>query len=178
MTPENPIAEFEISSGAQRGSRLTLYAGRLAYQGGDAMESVPLAHLASVGVAFERDPLKLNWAIVLLVLALILLAVSGPLQGGIAALAGSIKEHAGRESLDSVLLATFSVLGGLARTLPFLAALLAAVAVALLVIFWLGLTTLTLGFAAVERAYLVRGRNPLLIQFAEVVAAQLALRKD
>ena len=152
MTPDNPIAEFEISSGTQRGSRLTLYASRLAYQGRDAMESVPLAHLASVAVAFERDPRKLYWAIALLVLALILLAVSGPLQGGIAALAGGIKDHAGRESLESALLGTFSVLGNLARLLP-------------------------LSFAAVERAYSVRGRNPFLIQFAEFVAAQLALRK-
>lgn len=141
------------------------------------METVPLAHLAAVGVAFERDPRKLNWAIVLLVFALILLAVSGPLQGGIAALVGGIKEHAGRESLESALLATFSVLGALARLLPFLAALLAAIAVALLALFWLGLTTLSLSFAAVERSYSVRGRNPLLVQFAEVVAAQLASRK-
>ena len=177
MTPDNPIAEFEISSGTQRGSRLTLYASRLAYQGRDAMESVPLAHLASVAVAFERDPRKLYWAIALLVLALILLAVSGPLQGGIAALAGGIKDHAGRETLESALLGTFSVLGNLARLLPLLAALLAALAVALLVFFWLGVTTLTLSFAAVERAYSVRGRNPFLIQFAEFVAAQLALRK-
>ena len=177
MTSENPIAEFEISSGSQRGSRLTLYASRLAYQGGDAMETVPLAHLASVGVAFERDPRKLYWAVVLLVLALVLLAVSGPLQGGIAALVGGIKEHAGRESLESALLGTFSVLGGLARLLPFLAALLAALAVTLLVFFWLGVTTLTLSYAVVERAYSVRGRNPFLIQFAEVVAAQLAARR-
>ena len=177
MTPENPLAEFEISSGARRGSRLTLYAGGLAYQGGDAMETVPLAHLAAVGVVFERDPRKLNWAIVLLVVALILLAVSGPLQAGAAGLAAGIKEHVGRESLDSLLLAVFSMLGGLARLLPVLAALLAAIAVALLVFFWLGLTTLTLSFAALERAYSVRGRNPLLFQFAEVVAAQLAARK-
>ena len=177
MTPDNPIAEFEISSGPQRGSRLTLYASRLAYQGGDAMETVPLAHLASVGVAFERDPRKLNWAIALLVLALILLAVSGPLSSGIASLVAGIREHSGRESADSVLLATFSVLGALARLLPMLAAVLAAIAAALGVFFWLGLTRLTLGFAALDRSYSVRGRNPLLIQFAEVVAAQIALRK-
>ena len=59
-----------------------------------------------------------------------------------------------------------------------LAAVLAAIAAALGVFFWLGQTRLTLGFAALERSYSVRGRNPLLIQFAEVVAAQLASRKD
>ena len=177
MTAELPIAEFEISSGAQRGSRLTLYPSRLAYQGGDAMETVSLVHLASVGVAFERDARKFNWAIALLVLALILLSVSGPISSGIASVVVGVKENAARESADSVLLTTFSALGAVARLLPALAAVLAATAVALGVYFWLGLTTLALGFAAGEREYSVRGRNPLLIQFAEVVAAQLALRK-
>jgi hypothetical protein len=36
------------------------------------------------------------------------------------------------------------------------------------------LTTLTLSFAATERAFPVRGRNHLLVQFAEAVAEQLA----
>jgi hypothetical protein len=177
VTPDDPLAEFEISSGALRGSRLTLYANRLVHAGGESMETVPLGQLASVGVAFERDPGKLNWAIVLLVLALMLLAISGPMQSGIAALAAGIKENPGRESLEGVLLASFSVLGGLARLLPVLALVLAAVAVALLVFFWLGVTTLRLNFAAVEREFAVRGRNLFLIQFAETVAAQLAARK-
>ena len=177
MTPDSPLAEFEFSSGAQRGSRLTLYANRLLHHGGDSMETVPLAQLASVRVAFERDPRKLNWAIGLLVVALLLVAVSGPMHGGVTALAAGIKEHSGRESLDSLLLASFSVLGGIARSLPMLAAMLAAIAAALAALFWMGLTTLNLSFAATERFYAVRGRNPLLIQFAELVATQLASRK-
>ena len=174
MSLDSLLAEFEIGSGVLSGSRLTLYANRLVLHGGDAMETVPLAHLASVRVAFERDPRKLNWAVAMLVVALILAMVSGPLQGWIAALAASVKEHAGRESLEAVLLASFSALGGLARLLSPLAVALAAAAVALLVFFWLGLTTLTLSFAAVERAFPVRGRNIFLVQFAEAVAAQLA----
>ena len=177
MTPDSPLAEFEFSSGAQRGSRLTLYANRLLHHGGDSMETVPLAQLASVRVAFERDPRKLNWAIGLLVVALLLVAVSGPMHGGVTALAAGIKEHSGRESLDSLLLASFSVLGAIARSLPMFAALLAAIAAALAALFWMGLTTLTLSFAATERFYAVRGRNPLLLQFAELVATQLAARK-
>jgi len=177
VTPDNPLAEFEIRSGALRGSRLSLFSNRLVHFGADVMESVPLSQLAAVRVAFERDAAKLNWAIVLLVFALILAAVSGPLQGGVAALAAGVKEHAGRESLDGVLLATFSALGGLARLLPWLAAVLAAAAIALLVFFWLGRTTLVLSFAAVERDYPVLGRDPLLIQFAEIVATQLAGRR-
>lgn len=177
MTPENPLAEFEFGSGALRGSRLTLYANRLVHVGGESMETVPLAQLASVGVAFERDPSKLNWAVGLLAVALVLALASGPLQGMIGALAAGVKEHAGRESLDAVLLATFSVLGGLARLFVPLATVLAAVAVALLLFFWLGLTTLRLNFAAVEREFPVRGRNLFMFQFAEAVAAQLAARK-
>jgi len=138
------------------------------------MEAVPLAQLAAVRVAFARDPRKLNWAIGLLVLSLILASVSGPLRSGIAALASEIKEHAGRESLDALLLATFSALGGLARLLSPLAAVLSAIAVALLAFFWLGQTTLTLSFAAVERAYAVLGRNRFLVEFAETLAERLA----
>jgi hypothetical protein len=174
VNPDSVLAEFEISSGAQRGSRLTLFENRLVHQGGDSMEAVPLAQLAAVRVAFVRDPRKLNWAIGLLVLALILASVSGPLRSGIAALASELKEHAGRESLDALLLATFSALGGLARLLSPLAAVLSAIAVALLAFFWLGQTTLTLSFAAVERAYAVLGRNRFLVEFAETLVGRLA----
>ena len=178
MSLDSPLAEFAIDSGAQRGSHLTLYPNRLVHHGGDSMETVPLAQLAAVRVAFERDPHKLNWAIVLLVIALILAAVSGPLQSGVGSLAAGIKEHAGRESLDAVLLASFSALGGLARLLSPIAAVLAAIAVALLVSFLLGRTTLTLSFAAVERGYSVRGRNRLLVEFAETLAERLAAKPD
>jgi hypothetical protein len=177
MTPENPLAEFEISSGALRGSRLTLYANRLVHVAGESMETVALAQLASVGVAFERDLRKLNWAVGLLAAALVLALASGPLQSTIGALAAGVKEHAGRESLDAVLLATFSGLGGLARLFLPLAVALVALAAALLAFFWIGVTTLRLDFAAVEREFPVRGRNLFMIQFAEAVAAQLAARK-
>jgi len=172
------LAEFEFGSGAQRGSRLTLYANRLVQQGGDAMETVPLAQLASVRVAFERDARKANWAVALLVTALLMALAAGPLQTGVGALAASVKEHAGRESLEAVLLASFSGLGAFARMLLPMAGVLSAVAVALLVFFWLGHTTLTLSFAATERAFPVLGRNQFLVQFAEAIADQLAARKD
>ncbi len=177
MTADTPLAEFEIASGADRGSQLTLYANRLVHRGGDSMEAVPLARLAAVRVAFERDPRKLNWAIVLLLLALILAAVSGPLQAWMLELASKVGASAGRESLEAVLVAAFTALGLLARLLLVVAILMAAGAVALLVFFLLGSTTLTLSFAATERDYAVRGRNPFLVQFAEAVAAQLAARK-
>lgn len=177
MTPQNPLAEFEISSGAQRGSRLSLYANRLAHLGGDSMETVPLAQLASVRVAFERDPRKLNWAVGLLLVALTLAVISAPLQSWIAATASKVGDPARRESLDAVLFGVFNALGGFASILPGIATALALAAAALLVFFWLGATVLTLAFAATERSYAVRGRNPLLVDFAQIVAEQLARRE-
>jgi hypothetical protein len=177
LIPENPLAEFQISSGAQRGSLLTLYANRLVRQGSDAMEAVPLAQLAAVGVAFERDPRKLNWAVALLLAALLLAAIAGPLQNSIAAAASKVGDPARRESLDAFLLGVFNALGGFASVLPGLAAALAAAAAALLVYFWLGVTVLTLAFAATERSYAVRGRNRVLVDFAHAVAEQLAARR-
>ncbi len=176
MTIDSPLAEFEIVSGPQRGSRLTLYANRLVQQGIDLMETVPLAQLAAVRVAFERDSRKLNWAVALLLAALILAAISGPLQSWIAVAAPKVGDPARRESLDAALLGVFNALGSFASVLPGLAAALAAAAVALLVYFWLGVTVLTLAFAATERSYPVRGRNRFLVEFAQSVAEQLAAR--
>jgi hypothetical protein len=177
VTSENPIAEFEISSGAQRGSRLTLYANRLAQQGNDSTETVPLAQLASVRVAFERDPRKLNWAIGLLLAALVLATISGPLQGWIAT-ASRVGDPARRESLDALLFGVFNALGAFASVLPGIAAALAVAAVALLAFFWLGATLLTLAFAATERNFAVAGRNRHLFDFAQAVAEQLAARRS
>lgn len=163
------LTEFIFGSGA----RLALYTNRLVLHGADAMESMPLAHLASVRVAFERDPRKLNWAIGLLVLALILASASGPLQAWMHALSGEVRKG-GAEFLKELLLASLGAIQHLARLFVPVALALFAGAAALLFFFWLGQTTLTLAFAAAERAFPVRGRNPLLVQFAEAVADQLA----
>jgi uncharacterized Tic20 family protein len=175
---DQPLAGYDIASGARRGARFTLYANRLVLAGGDAMETIPLAHLASVRVAFERDARKLNWAIALLTLALVFAVVSGPLQSWMMELSSKVAASAGRESLEAVLLAVFRTVALLARLLFPLALMLAAGAVALLVFFWLGQTTLTLAFAATERVCAVRGRDPQLVDFADLLGERLAARKD
>ncbi len=172
MNADHVLTEFAIAGG-----RLALHADRLVHHGDDVMETVPLAHLASVRVAFERDPRQLNWAIGLIVVAMMLAAASGPLHGAATSLAAGVKEHVGRESLDAVLLSSFSALAGLARLLTPLAVLLGAVATALLALFGLGRTTLTPAFAATERVWAVRGRNRPLMEFAERVCDQLAARQ-
>ena len=178
MVLDSPLAEFEIGSGAQRGSRLTLYANRVVHQGADSNETVPLTHLAAVGVAFERDPRKLNWAVALLLVAIVLAAIAGPLQSWIGAAASKVGDPARRESLDALLFGVFNALGSFAGALPGLAAALAAAAAALLVFFWLGATVLTLAIAATQRSYAVRGRNRFLMDFAQSVAEQLAARRN
>jgi uncharacterized Tic20 family protein len=178
VSVDTPLAGYDIASGARRGARFTLYANRLVLAGGDTMETIPLAHLASVRVAFERDARKLNWAIGLLLLALVFAMVSGPLQAWMTELASKVAASAGRESLEAVLLATFGAVGQLARLLFPVALILAAIAAALLVFFWLGQTTLTLAFAATERVCAVRGRDPQLVDFADLLGERLAARKD
>lgn len=178
MSFDQPIAGYDVASGEQRGARFALYANRLVFTGADAMETVPLAHLASVRVAFERDARKRNWAIALLLAALVLAALSGPLASWMQALQARVSASGTGESLESVLLACFSAIGHLARLFVPVAWVLAAGALALLVFFWLGRTTLTLAFAATERVCAVRGRDRRLEDFAELLGERLAMRKD
>jgi hypothetical protein len=168
------IAEYEIRSGSQRGSRLVLYGNRLVQQGPDLLESVPLVHLASVRVAFERNPVTVNWAIVLLVLALGLALISRPLQGAMAGMAARLAEPGRRDAIESFLLAAFQFAGAIASFLPVLAAAMAVGAAFLVWKFVQGRTTLTLAFAATERACAVRGRDQFLQDFADTLAARAA----
>ena len=177
MSAGELLTEFEFAAGAQRGARLSLYSDRMALHGADAMEVVPLTHLASVRVAFERDLHKVYWAAGLLAAALVLASISGPLRKWLVDQVAKLGSGGGRESLDSVLIAAFTALGNLAGLLTPLAVVLTGIAAILLLLFWIGQTTLTLSFAATERAYPVRGRNRLLFQFADAVADQLAARR-
>jgi hypothetical protein len=174
---DQPLASYDVASGAQRGAHFTLYPNRLVLTGADSMETVPLAHLASVRVAFERDVNKLHWAIGLGIAALLLAMVAGPLQAWMADLSAKVAASAGRESLEAVLLAAFGAVGHLARLLSPLALVLTGIAAVLLAFFWIGHTTLTLAFAATERVCAVRGRNRQLMDFADLLGERLAGRK-
>ena len=165
-----PLAEFDLRGGA----RLRLYGNRLVHEGSGALvEIIPYAHLASVRVAFERDGRKLNWAIGLALVAIVLAAVSGPLQHWFATLAAARTNDG---SIESALLAVLNALAALARILPAVAAVLGLFAVALGALFVIGRTTLTLAFAATERAFGTFGRNRRLIEFAEILGERLAER--
>ena len=178
MSVDPPVASYDVASGALRGARLQLYANRLVLGGANVTETVPLAHLASVRIAFERDARKLGWAVGLLLAALVLGALSAPLAAWMQALQAKVSASSTGESLESVLLSSFSAIGHLARLFVPLAWLLGAGAGALLFFYWLGRTSLTLAFAATERVCAVLGRDARLTDFAELLGDQLAARKD
>ena len=165
-----PEAEFDLGGG----ERLRLHSNRLVHDGPGTLEIFPYTHLASVRVAFERDARKLNWAIGVGLAALVLALLASPMQGWFAGLAKVVAAGSHRESLEAVLIATFNALGALARLFPTIAATLAMIAVALAALFVLGRTTLTLAFAATERAFTKFGRNRPLIEFAEILGDRLA----
>jgi len=110
--------------------------------------------------------------------ALALGALSAPLDAWMQGLQARVSASGTGDSLESVLAACFSAIAHLARLFAPAAWLLGAGAAALLVFYGLGRTTLTLAFAATERACAVRGRDRRLEDFAELLADQLAARKD
>jgi hypothetical protein len=161
----------EVDLGA---SRLTLYGGRLVHNGAGATEIIPLAQLASVRIAFEREAGKLASALVLGAAALLLLAIARPLQGWLRGAAATVSGSGRRESLDALLHSVFEALAGVADALPAAGAALFALAAAALFLWWYGRTTLTLSFAATERAISVRGRSAALMEFAETLGERLS----
>lgn len=178
MNPDVPVAEYLFVRGALRGSQLTLYPNRIVHEGAGSTETVALAQLAAVRVAYQRDAAKLGWALALLAVALACAAAAGPLQGWTLAAAAELAEQARRESqaggVPGVLHGTVRALGVLASLLPMLAAALGALGALLVALYWIGHTTFTLCFAAAERNYPVRGRNARMLEFAETVSASIA----
>jgi hypothetical protein len=176
MAQDDIVGTFDFRSGAQRGARFTLHPARLTYHATGCIESIQLGAVGAVRVAFERDGRKLGWAVVLALLAAVLFLVAGPLT--------ALGSHAAADVLDQLRqgsVATGHAVGGvlesvlqaltrIASLLPVAGALLGAWAIAWLVLGWLGVTTLTITVGPVERAYTVRGRNALLLDFAEAIS--------
>lgn len=171
MALETPIASFHFPAGPLRGTQLSLFGTRLLHHGVDQMESITLAAVAAVRVAYERDIRRIVWGAALIVVAIVLFVVSGPLSTVAAEAAAGVS---GNTSVAQLLRVTLHVLGALAS-------LLAAVGMAcfigggVLVAFgWIGTTTLVLSLPAGERGYGMRGKNRLLVDFAELLAERVA----
>jgi hypothetical protein len=166
------ISRFDFTGGLLRGSHFTLYSTCLIHRGEQLLENVPLASIASLRVAYERDPRKLGWGISLLIIALLLFAISGPLEE-LAAGAAAEMAAAGGSGVAKALYGLFRFFGALASLLPLAGFACAAGGVALGVLGWLGSTTLVLDLAGSQRVYAVRGRNPALLDFSEAVSERL-----
>jgi hypothetical protein len=167
-----PIARFDFAGGGLRGTHLTLYASCLVHQGGGLLETLPLSAIASVRVAFERDERKLRWAVGLVLIAALLFALSAPVAS-FAASAAAEMAGAGAQGVARALHALFQLLEAAGNLLPVFAAAAALAGAGLGVLGWLGTTRLTVAFAGYEREYPARGRDSKLLDFTELLAAQV-----
>jgi len=166
------ITRYDFTSGSLRGTHFTLYASCLIHRGDTHLETLPLAGIASLRVAYERDARKLGWGVALVLVALIVFAVAGPLAG-LAGAAAAEMAAAGGHAVAQALYALFRFLWTLANALPFLAFAAALGGIALVVLGWLGSTTLVLDLAGSQRSYPVRGRNSGLLDFSEAICERL-----
>jgi hypothetical protein len=165
------VARIDFTHGAMRGTHLTLYAACLVHRGDSHLETVPLTTVASVRVSFERDARRLGWGIALVLVAVLMVAISGPLATGAAAAAGELAS--GSSGVAAALLTLSRIVEAVARMLPGMAVAAALAGAALAALGWLGSTTFKVTFAGGDREYRTRGRNSMLLDFAESVAEKL-----
>ena len=166
------LTRFDFTNGEQRGSHLTLFPNCLVHRGDSHLETLPLATITSVRVAYERDGSLLGWGLTLLLAAILMLWLSSPLAS-VAAGAAADLASAGNHGVARALYNLFRIVEGLANALP-VGALAAVLGGGALAAFgWLGDTILTLTFAGAERVFPVRGRNTRLLDFSEAVSERL-----
>ena len=169
-------AHYDFRSGPLRGSSLALSAEALMHRGRSRLETVPLQAISAVRIAFERDANKVGWAIVLVIVAYAVSAAAAPLAELAESLATRVRGDgaASVQDIASIMIATFHGLGAAARMLPSFAKVIGAIGIVMLAIGLWGQTTLTLTLSAIERHYVVRGRNRRLFDFAEVLSERIA----
>lgn len=165
------LTRYDFTGGLLRGTHFTLYAGSLVHRGEQLLEMFPLAAIASLRVAYERDPRKIGWGVSLALIALLMFLVSGPLRE--LADGAATEMAAGGSGVAQALRGLFAFFGLLAGLLPLAALACAAAGAALGALGWMGSTTLVLDLAGSQRSYAVRGRNPALLDFAEAVSERL-----
>jgi len=165
------LSNFTFTNGVLRGTQLTLHASALVHRSAQALETIPLAAMTAVSVAFRRNERRLVWGVGLIVFALLFLVVAGPL-GSFASSAAS----AGQQSLP-IMQHIYRVLEALASLLPVLALAFVVGGAALCALGWLGSTILLVSLPGSERLYVARGRDTLLLDFAEALGQRLMLAR-
>ena len=170
--PAPALSRFEFTSGRQRGSHLALYPRCLVHRSESHLETLPLAAVAALRVAFERDSRKIGWGVALVIIALLLLAIAGPL-GSVSAQAAGEMASGGSQGVARALYSLFRFVEAVAGVLPALGLACALGGAALGALGWRGTTTLTLVTGGSQRVYRVWGRDALLLDFAELVSERL-----
>jgi hypothetical protein len=165
------LTRFEFASGMLRGSQLMLYPRCLVHRSEAHLETIPLARVTALRVSFERHPRQLGWGVALVVFALVMLAIASPM--GSVAHGAAQEMAASAQGVARTLFSLFRVVEMIAALLPALALACALGGAALGVLGWRGSTTLSLILAGAERLYSVRGRDTLLLDFAELVSERL-----
>jgi hypothetical protein len=173
MSDEAPAAlmRFDFTSGLLRGSQLTLYPRSLVHRSESHLETVPLSRITALSVSFERDARRVGWGVALVVLALFMLAVAGPI--GSLAHGAADEMAASGQGVARALYSFFRFIEVVAALLPAIALACALGGAALGVLGWRGSTTLTVLLGGSERVYAVRGRDTLLLDFAEMASERL-----
>jgi hypothetical protein len=169
------LTRFAFANGVLRGTHLTLYPTCVVHRSETQLETLPLAGMTAVRVAFERDTRRLGWGVTLVVIALILLALAGPLGTFASGAAGEMA--AAGSQVARVLHGFFRLLEALASLLP-VAALACVIGGAVLgALGWMGRTTLVISLPGSERVYPARGRDSVLLDFAEALSERLMILK-
>lgn len=170
------LTRFAFERGELRGTHLTLFATCLVHRSDNHLETLPLGGVTAVRVSFERDTRKLGWGVGLVLAALLMLAIAGPISTFAGGAAGDMAS-AGTQGVPRALYGFFRAVEALGSLLP-VAALGCVIGGAALGTFgWLGRTTLLVSLPGAERAYSVRGRDTLLLDFAEALSERLMLPK-
>jgi hypothetical protein len=167
------VTRFAFANGVLRGTNLALYPTCLVHRGDDHLETLPLGAVSAVSVRFERGTRQLGWGIALIVAALLLLAIAGPLDRFATGAATDMAKS--EQGVGRALYGFFHVLMALASLLPVLALACVVGGGALCALGWIGSTTLLVSLPGSERSYRVRGRDTLLLDFAEALSERLML---
>ncbi|HYL23092.1 MAG TPA: hypothetical protein VEV21_01735 [Burkholderiales bacterium] len=168
---QTALMRFDFRSGPERGSQLMLYPRYLVHRSDSHVETVPFSRVTALRVAFERDSRRLGWGVALVIVALLMLAIAAPI--GSLAHAAAQEMMASAQGVARALYSLFRFIEGVAALLPAIALAAALGGAALGVLGWRGSTMLTLVLGGAERAYSVRGRDTLLLDFAEMAAERL-----
>jgi hypothetical protein len=167
------LAAFEFTRGDLAGSHLALFDSRLVHRGAGHFEAISLGHIGAVSVGFERDSGRIASGGVLLFIGLALLAAFWPLRMLVGA---AIADVAAQAQGGGFLPAALRMIDFCVALLPFASVAFILWATANLALGWTGETVLRVLVASSERAYVTRGKDPVLFEFAESVAAQIERR--